>query len=213
MLLICNKCSQIVLIGSATTGSTVLIDSFRYIPASTENDFCKIYEDSVTTTEPDLILETECIAYDFGADFETKFNRNGLCRFMLEWTWTDTLTSNGGYIYSNSISHISAGNFPSCTSSFNFNMMTGGVIEINVYIASSSLTDNDHVDVIVYRTGDDGSSTIIEETVYSPLHESFVNNEWYNLKLDLQSSTTLFTGYVSLLKFMFIPWIIKLKCQ
>lgn len=228
---------QIVLIGSATIRSTILVDSFRYIAPGTDVDRCIIYEEEVTTEEieeitteepiditteepeentseelensseePDQGLETECVVYEFGTDFDIKFNRNGLCRFMLEWALIDTTTGSVENFHPNSKSHISAGSFPSCTSSFNFNMTGDGVIEVNIYMESSSLTADDHVDVIVYKTDKYDSSTIIEEAVYDPTHQNFLNSQWYKLEIPLRANfdTTSFTGYVCLIKSLLV---------
>lgn len=163
---------------------------------------CPIYEEDSITEEPDSSLESECVTYEFEIDFDTNFNRNGLCRFMLEWTLVAAASLEVTNCPSSDY-YITPRSFPSCTSSFNFNMAPDGVIQINIFILSSSLSDDSRVDVIVFRTNDDGSSTIFDEAAYSPCHENFVNNQWYTLEIHIPASTTSFTGYVSF-KYIFL---------
>ncbi|XP_052753123.1 uncharacterized protein LOC113510310 [Galleria mellonella] len=147
----CNFGYIILLAETDDANAMLLIDSFRYIPKTMSSEKCTIYEEIVTTDAETTYTSTEststqhigqiddCITYNF---------ENGLVGLILDHpicldadsVWTLQSYDSTSVETPNEASNMhltpSRGSVPavSCIATIAFDIKTGGVVEVNVYI-------------------------------------------------------------------------------
>ncbi|XP_075979722.1 uncharacterized protein LOC142978951 [Anticarsia gemmatalis] len=186
----------VTFLGLASPGSTIIIDSFRYIPPQYEDE-CFLYDvDFVPPTAPPPTAPTECITYDFETKFEEVFNSNrGLCTGFSEWKLLEYYTIPLDNPTSDSKQFIAPQSNISCVSSFPFKAESGGTIEVNVYMESQS--DSDQIAVLVNQIFDENNDAVTGSVVLTPLLPNYVDG-WQVLRIEL-SGHTAYDGYISFL--------------
>lgn len=187
---------QVTFLGVASPLSTVIIDSFRYIPPQYEDD-CLVYEEDFVTTAPLTTPEPEpeeCITYDFETNFDELFgNHRGLCTGFTKWKLDNYTTLDIDTPSSESHQFISPQSQISCVSSFTFEAIENGVVEVNVYMESGS--QSDQIAVLVNEIANEKNDVVTGSAVLTPLHEDYVDG-WHILRIVLSGDAT-YNAYVS----------------
>lgn len=174
-------------LGVASKESTVIIDSYRYVPPQYDND-CNVYDGEFVTSSPPVRPEPpeSCIAYNFETNFDTLFNSEiGVCSGFSKWDLNYYITLPVDHPSEESFQFIAPQFSISCVSSFSFNAEAGGVVEVNVFMESQSNTDQ--VAVLVNKVADDDTNVVIGSTVLTPLNENYADG-WHVLRVPLSGS-------------------------
>nr|XP_021181869.2 uncharacterized protein LOC110370405 [Helicoverpa armigera] len=186
-------------LGVASPGSKVIIDSFRYIPPSFDED-CHVYDGDFVTSSP---IETPeqaesepCVSYNFETEFDVLFNSDrGLCTGFTQWDLNKYSTLPIEQPSSESLKFITPQAEISCISSFPFEVTAGGIVEVNVYMESGS--NSDQIAVLVSKIEDEANDVVIGSSVLTPLDGTYTDG-WQSLKIQLLGVGT-FKAYVSFL--------------
>ncbi|CAH0687692.1 unnamed protein product [Spodoptera exigua] len=184
-------------LGVAAKESTVIIDSFRYIPPQYDNE-CNVYDGEFVTSSPPVRPEPpeSCVAYNFETDFETLFTSDsGVCTGFSKWDLYNYITVPVNHPSEESFQFIAPQSSISCISSFSFNAEAGGVVEVNVYMDSK--TNTDQIAVLVNKIADDNTDVVIGSTVLTPLNDNYADG-WHVLRVTL-SGNGKFNVFISFL--------------
>lgn len=183
----------VTFLGIAAPGSTIIVDSFKYIPPMYE-DSCYLYDENFVAPTAPPQLEAECVTYNFENNFNELFNdERGFCTSFSEWNLNEYVSISLDSPNSDSQNFISPQAQISCTSSFNFNVVAGGTIEVNVYMEARS--SSDQIAIIVNQILDDNNDAVTGSFVLSPLLNDYVDG-WQVLTIDLAGGSS-YTAYIS----------------
>lgn len=140
------------------------------------------------------VCSEDCLRYTFEEDFGTLFsNESGLCGGMQFWELRSYSSISMDRPHEYSHLFISPRESLSCVSSFNFNMLAGGTVEVNIYMDGASR--NDQISLLVQHNS---TGAVAGNTANSALDPNFVRG-WHTLRVSL-TGNGIFTGYVSVLK-------------
>lgn len=153
---------QISFAGRASANSILLVDSFRFISPSTNEELCDIYNDnqneistSTTVAQPEPTTQTtptedECITYNFENDVQELLTNNyDVCNGNALWSIGSYASSPINSPNPSSHTFISPTASYSCVTSFPFPVTSGGIIEVNIYLAL--VASSDRLTILVHQ--------------------------------------------------------------
>lgn len=146
----------------------------------------------------------DCVTFDFEKDFNSSFsNEIGVCGgLMVMWRVGryEDLPIEGPDEGSSKFVYPTED--LSCASSFTFRMSAAGVLEINLFIQPTSVTDQ--VTVLANQVVPNGQDVVVGNDWVIASDEDFVSG-WRTMRINLSGFGT-YTGYVSLKSHSFIPF-------
>ncbi|CAH0588162.1 unnamed protein product [Chrysodeixis includens] len=188
----------ITFLGVASPGSTVIIDSFRYIPPKYDDD-CHIYDGALVTqnpTTPEPLPTKDCLSYDFESRYDELFkSERGFCTSFTKWNLGSYSSSPIDAPSAFSQQFISPNADISCVSSVAFDAVSDGIVEVNVYMESAA--DFDQVTVLVNKIEDENHDVVTGSTLLTPTRDDYVDG-WHTLKISLLGHGS-YKGYISFL--------------
>ncbi|XP_034833587.2 uncharacterized protein [Maniola hyperantus] len=185
-----------------TTNTIILIDSFRYIGPSSDKDSCVIYEEEkITTVEPTTTITStteahneDCVIVDFESNFDDDFTNNyGICNGLFIWEVKKYSAVDVGSPHPRSASFIAPQLGLSCVASFKFPMTSGGRLEVNLYMMSTSLVDQ--LTISVFQSIVGGNDISLNRTFLNNGSSDFVPG-WQTLNIPVDGPER-FKGYIT----------------
>ncbi|CAH2049214.1 unnamed protein product, partial [Iphiclides podalirius] len=141
------------------------------------------------------VFSEDCVTYSFEDDFENLFsNEIGLCNGMRWWNLGRYSEIPVESPDARSTKFIAPDFIMSCVSSFTFPVTAGGIVEVNLYMAP--ISQSDQVSIFVHEVVPGGINASVGNTGISAMNSPFESG-WHVLNVTLTGSGT-FDGYVSL---------------
>ncbi|XP_045775579.1 uncharacterized protein LOC123874350 isoform X1 [Maniola jurtina] len=183
---------------SMSPNPIIWIDSFRYIGLSSDKDSCVIYEDESSTQAPTTTTteapSEDCVTEDFENNFEDNFTSNNTeCTGFFTWDIKQYSSVDIDSPHPESTSFITPQPGVSCVSSFKFPMTTGGRLQVNLYMMSTSLVDQ--LTIIIYQSILGGNDITINRVFHSNMSSEFVPG-WQTINMTIDGPAR-FEGYVT----------------
>ena len=141
-----------------------------------------------------------CVTYDFGSNFYDSFNNgNPLCSGMATWSMGNYSIGNIQSPNDKTDLFITPAETLSCVSSYGFEMRSTGIVEVYVYMESTS--QQDQIIVLANEVSSSGNNVVTGTAVLTPLNTNYFNG-WHVLRINL-FGTGIFSGYVSFFLFCY----------
>lgn len=135
-----------------------------------------------------------CVTYDFGSNFYDSFNNgNSLCEGMASWKLGNYSSLGVNRPNEETDLFISPDENLSCVSSYGFEMRSTGIVEVYVYMESTS--QRDQIVVLANEVSSSGNNVVTGTAMLTPLSTNYFNG-WHVLRINL-FGTGIFSGYVS----------------
>lgn len=199
----------------------LLVDSFRYIPPSRDQEVCDIYDESTNTsttesvssstessthltTESESVSTTpapsegECFTHNFESnvnDFLT--NNQNVCNGNELWFSGSYSSLPLESPNPNSYTFISPAVYYSCVTSFSFPVTAGGTIEINIY--TDLRASSDRLTILVHQ--ERNHQTVGNYVIAGSNTQS--GGRWLTAHVNVYGYGT-FEGYVSIIFFILL---------
>ncbi|KAJ8714681.1 hypothetical protein PYW07_002906 [Mythimna separata] len=137
-----------------------------------------------------------CVTYDFETNFDDSFNHgNSLCEGMASWQLGNYSSIGLHSPNKETDLFITPDENLSCVSSYGFEMKSTGVVEVYVYMESTS--QRDQIVVLANEVSSSGNNVVTGTTMLTPLSTNYFNG-WHVLRINL-FGTGIFSGYVTFL--------------
>lgn len=145
-----------------------------------------------------------CVTYDFGSNFDDSFNNgNSLCTGMATWQVGSYSTLNVPSPNNETDMFITPDGTLSCVSSYGFEMRSGGIVEVYVYMESTS--QRDQIVVLANEVSNSGNNVVTGTAMLTPLSNNYFNG-WHVLRINLYG-TGIFSGFVSFIFLLIVYYI------